>query len=79
MTELSDWDFPIPEPVIALWLSLLESIVAVGVLAFAVALLERGGILPNLQIPGGAAVFGGAILLATTVVTLARLGRLPKS
>lgn len=78
MTELSDWDFPIPEPLIALWLSLLESIVAIGVLAFAVALLERGGILPRLQVPGGPAVFSGAILLTAAIVTLVRLDRLPK-
>lgn len=78
MTDLNDWDFPIPEPLIALWLSLLESIILIGMLAFALALLERGAILPRIQIPGGTAVFGGAILLATAVVTLARLDRLPK-
>ncbi|MFC4248336.1 hypothetical protein ACFOZ7_15590 [Natribaculum luteum] len=77
MTDLSDWDFPIPDSLIALWLSVLESIIVIGMLTFVVALFERGGIVPPLPLPGGMTIFLGAMLLVTVVLTLFRLERFP--
>lgn len=77
MTDLSDWDFPVPNAVIALWLSMLEAIVAVGTFVFVIALLEQGEIIPALPLPSGMGIVFGGILVFTALFTLFRLEMLP--
>ena len=39
---------PFPDPIVYLWLSLLEGLVAFGLTVFSIALLEGGEIIPDI-------------------------------
>lgn len=56
---------PFPDPVVYLWLALLEGLVTFGLALFTIGLLENGGIIPDV-LPEWIA--SGALLVVVTAV-----------
>lgn len=69
MVELKDWDFPVPDSVVLVWLSLLEALVWGGIVIFTTSMFYAGGFLPLPFSPSGTIV--GVGLLAFFILIAA--------